>query len=261
MDRALWISKTGLETQQTRMAIVSNNLANVSTTGFKRGRGIFQDLLYQNVRQPGSKTSQDTNLPTGLMMGSGVRTVATEKLFAQGNFIQTDNSYDLAVSGRGFFQILMPNGEIGYSRDGSFRVDAQGQLVTASGYPVQPGITVPSNALSVSISNDGIVTAVIPGNAQQNQLGNIQLADFVNPQGLQPIGENLFVETTSSGAPNVSAPGIQGMGSVQQGSLESSNVNVVDELVNMIETQRAYEMNSKAVAAVDGMLQNLSQTV
>lgn len=261
MDRALWISKTGLETQQTRMAIVSNNLANVSTTGFKRGRGIFQDLLYQNVRQPGGKTSQNTNLPTGLMMGSGVRTVATEKLFAQGNFIQTDNSYDLAVSGRGFFQILMPNGEIGYSRDGSFRVNSQGQLVTASGYQVQPGITVPSNALSVSISNDGIVSAVIPGNAQQNQLGNIQLADFVNPQGLQPIGENLYVETASSGPPNVSAPGVQGMGTVQQGSLESSNVNVVNELVNMIETQRAYEMNSKAVAAVDGMLQNLSQTV
>jgi len=261
MDRALWISKTGLETQQTRMAVISNNLANVSTTGFKRGRGIFQDLIYQNVRQPGGKTSEDTNLPTGLMLGSGVRTVATEKIMAQGNFIQTENAYDVAVQGRGFFQILMPSGEIGYSRDGSFRVDAQGQLVTASGYPVQPGIAVPDNALSVSISNDGVVTAVIPGNAQQNQLGNIQLADFINPQGLQPIGDNLFVETTASGAPNVSAPGLQGMGTVIQGSLESSNVNVVEELVNMIETQRAYEMNSKAVSAVDGMLRNLGQTL
>lgn len=261
MDRALWISKTGLETQQTRMAVISNNLANVSTTGFKRGRGIFQDLIYQNVRQPGGKTSEDTNLPTGLMLGSGVRTVATEKIMAQGNFIQTENAYDMAVQGRGFLQILMPSGEIGYTRDGSFRVDAQGQLVTASGYPVQPGIIVPDNALSVTVSNDGVVTAVIPGNAQQNQLGNIQLADFINPTGLQPIGENLFVETAASGPPNVSAPGIQGMGTIIQGSLESSNVNVVEELVNMIETQRAYEMNSKAVSAVDGMLRNLSQTL
>lgn len=261
MDRALWISKTGLETQQTRMAVISNNLANVSTTGFKRGRGIFQDLIYQNVRQPGGKTSEDTNLPTGLMLGSGVRTVATEKILAQGNFIQTENAYDMAVSGRGFFQILMPSGEIGYTRDGSFRVDAQGQLVTASGYPLQPGITVPDNALSVSVSNDGVVTAVIPGDAQQNQLGNIQLADFVNAPGLQPIGDNLFVETAASGAPNVSAPGLQGMGTVMQGQLESSNVNVVEELVNMIEAQRAYEMNSKAVSAVDGMLRNLSQTL
>ncbi len=261
MDRALWISKTGLETQQTRMAVISNNLANVSTTGFKRGRGIFQDLIYQNVRQPGGKTSENTNLPTGLMLGSGVRTVATEKIHAQGNFIQTENAFDMAVQGRGMFQVLMPNGEIGYTRDGSFRVDAQGQLVTASGYPVQPGIIVPDNALSITISGDGVVTAVVPGNAAQNQIGNIQLADFVNIGGLQPVGENLFLETVASGPPNVSAPGVQGVGTVIQGSLESSNVNVVEELVNMIETQRAYEMNSKAVSAVDGMLRNLSQTL
>ncbi len=261
MDRALWISKTGLETQQTRMAVISNNLANVSTTGFKRGRGIFQDLIYQNVRQPGGKTSEDTNLPTGLMLGSGVRTVATEKIHTQGNFVLTENSFDVAVQGRGFLQVLMPSGEIGYTRDGSFRVDGQGQLVTASGYLVQPGINVPDNALSVSISNDGVVTASVPGNAAQNQLGNIQLADFVNVGGLQPVGENLYLESVSSGAPNVSAPGQQGVGSLIQGSLESSNVNVVEELVNMIETQRAYEMNSKAIAAVDGMLRNLTQTL
>ena len=261
MDRALWISKTGLETQQTRMAVISNNLANVSTTGFKRGRGIFQDLIYQNVRQPGGKTSEDTNLPSGLMLGSGVRTVATEKIHAQGNFIQTENAFDVAVQGRGFLQILMPSGEIGYTRDGSFRVDAQGRLVTASGYPVEPGITIPANALSISISGDGEVSAVLPGSSAQNPIGNLQLADFINPTGLQPIGENLFIETVASGAPQVGTPGLQGMGSIIQGSLESSNVNVVEELVNMIETQRAYEMNSKAVSAVDGMLRNLNQTL
>jgi len=261
MDRALWISKTGLETQQTRMAVISNNLANVSTTGFKRGRGIFQDLIYQNIRQPGGQTSEDTNLPSGLMLGSGVRTVATEKIFAQGNFIQTENSYDVAVSGRGFLQIQMPGGEIGYTRDGSFRADDQGQLVTASGYLVQPGISVPPNAQSISISADGTVSAVIAGSVAQNQLGNIQLADFINPSGMQPVGDNLFIETVASGAPQVGTPGLGGLGSLVQGSLESSNVNVVEELVNMIEAQRSYEMNSKAVSAVDGMLRNLNQTL
>jgi len=261
MDRALWISKTGLETQQTRMAVISNNLANVSTTGFKRGRGIFQDLIYQNIRQPGGQTSEDTNLPSGLMLGSGVRTVATEKIFSQGNFVLTENAFDVAVSGRGFMQILMPGGEIGYSRDGSFRTNDQGQLVTASGYIVQPGITVPANAQSISISNDGTVSAVIAGSIAQNQLGNIQLADFINPSGLQPVGDNLFIETVASGAPQVGIPGLGGLGTLVQGSLESSNVNVVEELVNMIEAQRAYEMNSKAVSAVDGMLRNLNQTL
>jgi len=261
MDRALWISKTGLETQQTRMAVISNNLANVSTTGFKRGRGIFQDLIYQNIRQPGGQTSEDTNLPSGLMLGSGVRTVATEKIFAQGNFVQTENAYDVAVSGRGFIQIQMPGGEIGYTRDGSFRADDQGQLVTASGYLVQPGISVPPNAQSISISADGTVSAVIAGSVAQNQLGNIQLADFINPSGMQPVGDNLFIETVASGAPQVGTPGLGGLGSLVQGSLESSNVNVVEELVNMIEAQRAYEMNSKAVSAVDGMLRNLNQTL
>jgi len=261
MDRALWISKTGLETQQTRMAIISNNLANVSTTGFKRGRGIFQDLIYQNVRQPGGKTSEDTLLPSGLMLGSGVRTVATEKLHAQGNFIQTENSFDVAVQGRGYLQILMPSGDIGYTRDGSFRVDAQGQLVTASGYPVEPGISIPGNALSVTISSDGGVSVTLPNQVNESQVGNIQLADFINPTGLQPVGENLYIETVASGAPQVGTPGLEGLGSLIQGSLESSNVNVVEELVNMIETQRAYEMNSKAVSAVDGMLRNLNQTL
>ena len=261
MDRALWVSKTGLETQQTRMAVISNNLANVSTNGFKRGRGIFQDLIYQNIRQPGGKTSEDTNLPSGLMLGSGVRTVATEKLFSQGNFVQTENSFDVAIEGKGFLQIQMPGGDIGYTRDGSFRLDSQGQLVTASGYPVEPAISVPANALSVSISTDGVVTVALPGQVTENQVGNLQLADFVNPTGLQPVGGNLYIETVASGNPQAGTPGLDGLGSLIQGSLESSNVNVVEELVNMIETQRAYEMNSKAVSAVDGMLRNLSQTL
>ena len=261
MDRALWISKTGLETQQTRMAVISNNLANVSTNGFKRGRGIFQDLIYQNIRQPGGKTSENTNLPSGLMLGSGVRTVATEKLHTQGNFVQTENSFDVAIEGRGFLQIQMPGGQIGYTRDGSFRLDSQGQLVTASGYLVEPAIAIPQNALSVSIATDGVVTVALPGQATENQVGSLQLADFVNPTGLQPVGNNLFIETVASGNPQTGTPGLEGLGSLIQGSLESSNVNVVEELVNMIETQRAYEMNSKAVSAVDGMLRNLSQTL
>lgn len=259
MDRALWVSKTGLEAQNTRMAVISNNLANVSTTGFKRSRAIFEDLVYQNIRQPGAQTSEDTILPSGLMLGSGVRTVATEKLHSQGNLIHTDNSFDVAIEGRGYLQILLPDGEIGYTRDGSFRVDAQGRLVTAGGNPVEPAINVPENAQSVSISSDGIVGVVIPGNTEPVPVGNLQLADFINPTGLQPIGENLYKQTVASGAPQQGVPGLDGFGSLTQGSLESSNVNVVEELVNMIETQRAYEMNSKAVSAVDGMLRNLNQ--
>ena len=261
MDRALWISKTGLESQQTKMAVISNNLSNVSTTGFKKGRGIFQDLIYQNVRQPGGKTSEDTILPSGLMLGSGVRTVATEKLHTQGTFIQTENSFDVAVQGKGYLQVQMPTGEIGYTRDGSFRLDDQGRLVTASGYPVEPGINVPTNAQAVTISSDGVVSISLPNQPDGTQVGNLTLADFINPSGLQPRGENLYVETVGSGAPQVSTPGLDGLGTLIQGSLESSNVNVVEELVNMIETQRAYEMNSKAVSAVDGMLRNLSQTL
>ncbi|MDH5545541.1 MAG: flagellar basal-body rod protein FlgG [Gammaproteobacteria bacterium] len=259
MDRALWVSKTGLEAQNMRMAVISNNLANVSTVGFKRGRAIFQDLIYQNLRQPGAQTSEDTILPSGLMLGSGVRTVATEKLHSQGNLIHTENSFDLAIQGRGFLQILMPDGQVGYTRDGSFRVDAQGRLVTAGGYPLEPQITIPEDAQSISVSGDGNVGVVIPGNVEPVQVGNIQLADFINPAGMQPVGENLYRQTVASGAPILGTPGLDGFGSLIQGSLESSNVNVVEELVNMIETQRAYEMNSKAVAATDGMLRNLNQ--
>lgn len=261
MNPALWIAKTGLEAQQTRLGVVSNNLANVNTTGFKRDRAVFEDLLYQTVRQPGAQSSQDTTLPSGLMRGTGVRTVATEKLHTQGNVVQTGNSLDVAIQGRGFFQILRPDGTLGYTRDGGFKLDAQGQMVTSNGYLVQPGITVPDNAQSITIGVDGIVSVTTPGQAAPTEIGTLQLADFINPAGLQPIGENLYLETGSSGAPQLGNPGLAGMGTLAQTALESSNVNVVEEMVNMIETQRAYEINSKAVATSDQMLQYLNQTL
>ncbi len=261
MNPALWIAKTGLEAQQTKMGVVSNNLANVSTTGFKRDRAVFEDLLYQNVRQPGAQSSQDSVLPSGLMTGTGVRTVATEKLHTQGNMVMTENSLDMAIQGRGFFQVLKPDGTLAYSRDGSFQMDAQGQLVTSGGYLLQPGITVPQDAQSISIGLDGTVSVMQPGNTNATQIGNIQLADFVNPSGLQPLGENLFAETGSSGAPQPGNPGIGGLGTINQGALESSNVNVVEEMVNMIETQRAYEINSKAISTSDQMLQYVNNNL
>ncbi len=261
MESALWIAKTGLDAQQTRMSVISNNLANVNTMGFKRDRAIFEDLLYQNVRQAGGQSSQNTVLPSGLNVGTGVRTVATEKLFTQGNLVQTDNALDVAINGRGFIQVLRPDGTLGYTRDGSFQVDAQGQLVTSNGYLVQPAMTIPNDALSITIGTDGVVSVVQPGQATPTQVGNLQLADFINPSGLQAIGENLYLETAASGAPQVGNPGLNGLGSLMQGSLESSNVNVVQELVGMIEAQRAYEMNSKAISTVDSMLQYASQNL
>ena len=255
MMKALWIAKTGLEAQQNRVATISNNLANVSTTGFKKDRPIFEDLLYQNVRQVGAQSTQDTQLPSGLQYGTGVRTVATEKIHIQGNLIQTENALDVAVQGRGFLQVLMPDGGIGYTRDGSFKVDSSGQVVTASGYVIQPAITIPDNALNITIGSDGIVSASLPGTAAPTQLGDVQLADFVNPAGLQPIGQNLYLESAASGSPSTGTPGLNGLGTVVQGALESSNVNTVEELVNMIEAQRAYEMNSKAISTSDRMLQ------
>jgi len=255
MNKALWVAKTGLEAQQTRMSVISNNLANVNTTGFKRDRAVFEDLLYQNVRQVGAQSSQDTRLPSGLQLGTGVRTVATEKIQTLGNVVQTGNSLDVAVQGRGFFQVLKPDGNIGYSRDGSFKMDETGQLVTASGYVIQPAITLPNNSTSLTIGSDGIVSSLTPGSATPTQLGSIQLADFINPGGLQAVGQNLFDETASSGSPSTGTPGLNGLGTVIQGALETSNVNVVEELVNMIETQRAYEMNSKAIQTTDRMLQ------
>lgn len=255
MNPALWAAKTGLDAQQTRMTVTSNNLANVNTSGYKKGRAVFEDLLYQNVRQVGASTSQDTQLPSGLHLGTGVRVVATEKMYTQGNLTQTGNALDLAVNGRGFFQVLLPDGTLGYTRDGSFQVSAQGELVTSSGYAVQPGISIPDGAQSVTIGADGVVSVQLAGQSSPTQVGSLQLVDFINPAGLQPRGENLLVESAASGPAQAGTPGLNGLGMLVQGSLESSNVNVVEELVSMIETQRAYEMNSKAIATTDQMLE------
>lgn len=261
MNPALWIAKTGLDAQQTRLGVISNNLANVNTTGFKRDTAVFEDLLYQNVRQVGGQTSENTTLPSGMALGTGVRVVATEKLHTQGNLTQTGNPLDLAIEGRGFFQILRPDGTIGYTRDGAFQIDENGQMVNASGYELQPAITIPANAQSITIAEDGTVDVLVANNAVPTTVGTIQTVDFINPTGLQPIGGNLFLESASSGAPQAGTPGLNGLGELASGALESSNVNVVEELVNMIETQRAYEMNSKVISTADAMLQYVTNNL
>jgi len=259
MIRSLYVAKTGLEAQQTQLDVVSNNLANVGTTGFKKSRAVFEDLMYQNLRQVGGQTSDQTRLPSGLQVGTGVRVVATERMHAQGNMTKTDNPKDVAINGDGFFQVLMPDGTTSYTRDGSFQTDSEGQLVTASGFPIQPAITIPQNATSLTIGRDGIVSVTQAGSTATVQVGQLQLATFLNPTGLMSQGENLYTETDSSGAPNLVNPGVDGGGIVSQGYTEASNVNVVEELVNMIATQRAYEINSKAVQTSDQMLQRLAQ--
>jgi len=259
MMRSLWISKTGMEAQQTQLDTISHNLANVSTNGYKKSHAVFEDLMYQNMRQAGSNSSEQTTLPTGLQLGLGTRAVATSRSFTQGNLQQTGNPLDLAVRGNGFFEIQMPDGTTGYTRDGSFQVNAQGQLVTNNGYLVNPGITVPATATSVSVGNDGTVTASLPGQSLPQTIGQIQLASFVNPAGLDPKGQNLYAETAASGTPSAAAPGTNGLGQLSQGFVETSNVNVVEELVSMIQTQRAYELNSKAIQTSDQMLAKLGQ--
>ncbi len=259
MIRSLWISKTGLEAQQTQMDVISNNLANVSTNGFKRSRAVFEDLLYQNLRQPGAQSSQQTQMPSGLQIGTGARPVAAERIHTQGNLQQTNNPLDVAIQGAGFFQVLLPDGTTGYTRDGSFQTDNQGQLVTSSGFVVQPPITIPANATSLTIGQDGVVSVTQPGATAPVQVGSLQVATFINPAGLQSIGQNMYLETGSSGTPSTNVPGTNGAGTVSQSYVETSNVNVVEELVNMIQTQRAYEINSKAVTVSDQMLQKLSQ--
>lgn len=258
-QRALWVAKTGLDAQQTRMAIISNNLANVNTTGFKKSRALFQDLLYQNVRQVGAQSTQNTILPTGLQVGTGVRSVATQKLHTQGNIQQTQNSMDVAINGRGFFQVLTQNGTINYTRNGEFQVNNLGQIVTAGGQLIQPVITVPINSTSVTIGRDGTVSVQQPGSPTAVQVGQIQTAVFMNPAGLEPVGQNMFAQTYSSGPPVLGIPNQNEFGPLFQGSLETSNVNVVEELVNMIETQRTYEMNSKAISTTNQMLQFATQ--
>lgn len=259
MLRSLWIAKTGMEAQQTQLDTISHNLANVATNGFKRSHAVFEDLIYQNLRQTGANTTEQTQLPTGLQVGLGVRPVATARVFSQGNLQQTTNNLDLAIKGSGFFQIQMPDGTTAYTRDGSFQLDANGQIVTNNGYTLLPGITVPANAQSLTVGQDGTVSVTVPGQAAPQTVGQIQLASFVNPAGLDPRGQNLFAETASSGTPNAGAPNANGMGALQQGFVETSNVNVVEELVQMIQTQRAYELNSKAVQTSDQMLQKLGQ--
>ncbi len=261
MTQALWIAKTGLDAQQSRMAIISNNLANVNTTGYKYSRPIFNDLLYQTIRQPGAQSSQNTEIPSGLLLGTGVRTMSTQKFYSQGNIIQTENPTDIGITGKGFFEILLPDGSTAYTRDGTFQLDSQGQMVTSNGYTLQPSITVPTATQSLTIGEDGVVTALVAGSTTPTQIGSIQLADFINPAGLQPIGDNLVKETAASGSATLGTPGLAGLGRTIQGSLESSNVNVVAELVNMIETQRAYEMNSKAISTSDQMLQYASNNL
>jgi flagellar basal-body rod protein FlgG len=259
MMRSLWISKTGMEAQQTQLDAISNNLANASTNGYKRSHAVFEDLMYQNLRQAGANSTDQTTLPTGLQLGLGTRAVATSRSFSQGNLQQSSNPLDVAVSGQGFFELQMPDGTTGYTRDGSFQVSATGQLVTNNGYTVQPGITIPANAQSVTIGSDGTVSVTLPGQALPQNVGQLQIASFVNPGGLEPKGGNIYAETAASGTPNAGTPGQNGLGALQQGFVETSNVNVVEELVQMIQTQRAYELNSKAIQTSDQMLQKLAQ--
>ncbi|MBT0721141.1 flagellar basal-body rod protein FlgG [Tatumella sp. TA1] len=259
MIRSLWIAKTGLDAQQTNMDVISNNLANVSTNGFKRSRAVFEDLLYQTLRQPGTQASEQNTLPSGLQIGTGVRPVTTERLHSQGNLSKTDNAKDVAINGQGYFQVLLPDGSSAYTRDGSFQVDQNGQLVNNAGYPVQPGITIPADALSITISKDGIVSVTQAGQTQPAQVGQLTLNTFINDAGLESKGENLYQETQASGAATESTPGQNGAGSLYQGYVETSNVNVAEELVTMIQTQRAYEINSKAISTSDQMLQRLTQ--
>ena len=259
MINSLWIAKTGMTAQQTQLDVISHNLANVSTTGFKRNNAVFEDLIYQNLRQVGAQNDEQNQLPTGLHLGLGVRTVATSRTFTQGSLQQSNNSLDVAINGNGFFEVNLPDGTIGYTRDGAFQLDAQGRMVTSSGLPVANGITVPPNAIKVSISADGIVSATLPGNPAPQQLGNIAMSSFVNPAGLEPVGQNMYKESAASGQPQQGQPGTNGLGFIKQGFLEASNVNVVEELVTMIQTQRAYEMNSKAISTSDQMLAKLSQ--
>ncbi|WP_249676941.1 flagellar basal-body rod protein FlgG [Pseudomonas abieticivorans] len=258
---ALYVAKTGLAAQDMNLTTISNNLANVSTTGFKSDRAEFQDLLYQTKRQPGANSTTDTELPSGLQLGTGVRIVGTQKNFTAGSLQTTDQPLDLAVNGRGFFQITQADGTTAYTRDGTFHLDSTGQIVTASGQALDPAIVVPTDAQTFTVGTDGTVSITTAGNAASQVIGNLQTADFINPAGLQAIGSNLFLETAASGAPQVGTPGLNGLGTTLQNTLENSNVSTVEELVNMITTQRAYEMNSKVISTADQMLQYVTQNL
>lgn len=258
MLRALSTIATGLEAQQTNMDVIANNLANVNTSGFKRDQAEFQSLLYQNQIQPGAQSTVNTQYPSGLDLGTGVRIASTKKIETQGNLQQTSNPLDLAINGSGYFQIMMPDGEQAYTRDGAFQVNQNGQLVTADGYQVLPAVTIPGNATSVTIGTDGTVSATLPGSAQAQQIGQVQLASFINPQGLQPLGNGLFVQTNASGAPQVGQPQNNGLGSVQQGYLEQSNVNIVESMVDLISSQRAYQLGTEVAKGADNEMSYLA---
>ena len=260
MIPALWISKTGLDAQQTNISVASNNLANASTVGFKKGRAIFEDLLYQNVHQPGGRSSADTTLPSGLMLGAGTKVVATQKSFTQGDVQTTGNALDVMIDGHGFFEVQMPDGTTSYTRNGQFALNAEGTIVTSgAGYPILPEILVPEGAKSISVSGDGQVSVTLTGDAEPLVVGQLTVTDFVNPAGLQPVGENLYLETAASGTPMQGVAGADGLGTIKQGVLETSNVNVTEELVNLIQAQRVYEMNSKVLSTVDEMMSFLTQ--
>jgi len=261
MNSALWVSKTGLSAQDTALRTISNNLANVGTTGFKKDRAVFEDLMYQIGQQPGGQSTQDSTLPNGIQLGTGVRVASTQKQFSMGSLQTTDNALDLAIEGQGFFQVSLPDGSLGYTRTGSFSVNQDGELVTPQGYSVEPAITIPEGATSVTVGRDGIVSAQQSGQTAPTQVGNLQLVNFINASGLEAMGSNLYRETVASGAPQQSTPGLNGVGEVLQGVLEASNVSVVEEMVNMVATQRAYEMNARVVSTADQMLQYLSQNI
>ena len=261
MHKALWVGKTGLEAQDISLATISNNLANVSTTGFKKERAVFEDLIYQIQRQPGAASSQNSQLPSGLQLGTGVRALGTQKLFTQGDIKVTEQPLDIAINGRGFFQIQLPDGNIAYTRDGSFQRDSQGNLVTSQGFLFEPNIVLPDQTATLTVGIDGIVSAVSAGETLPVEIGTIELVDFINPAGLQAVGNNLFRQTAASGEPQAGAPSLNGFGALIQGALESSNVTIVEEMVDMIATQRAYEMNSKVVSTADQMLGFITQNL
>jgi len=255
MIRALWTASTGMEAQQLNIDVIANNLANVNTTGFKKSRADYQDLLYQELKSAGASSSPSTMVPTGIQIGQGVRTVSVEKVFNQGNFKETQNSLDLAIEGDGFFQIAKPDGTTAYTRNGELKIDSEGRLVTSDGYLLEPQISLPSDTLTVTISADGIVSVTQPSSASNTQVGTIELARFINPSGLQSVGKNLYLPTSASGDAITSTPGSDGFGTLAQGFLEMSNVSVVEEMVAMIAAQRAYEINSKSIQTTDEMLQ------
>jgi len=255
MLRSLYTAATGMEAQKLNIDVISNNLANVNTVGFKKSRADFQDLIYQTLREPGATSAEGAQIPSGIQVGLGVKPVAVQKMFQQGDFMLTSNPLDIVIEGDGFFQILLPDGTVSYSRAGAFKLDSEGRIVNSDGYPLEPSITVPANTLSVTVGSDGQVTVLQAGSVTPTQIGQIELARFINPGGLKALGKNLFQQTASSGEPTTGNPSTEGLGTVAQGFLEMSNVNVVEEMVNMIVSQRAYEITSKAVQASDEMLQ------